>query len=427
MIKIYGIEAVPEKIMLRARADIEAVKEKVAEIIRNVRKQGDAALLDYTKQFDGVTLSKNQLKVSDEDIKEAYAHTPAETIIEIKKQIALSRKFAQADFSSITKEWKVSFAKDSYGGLKTTPIEEVGLYVPGGKNPFPTVMQILAVPAKIAGCRRVVAVINPKGNQYETLIAADLCGVDEIYRVGGAQAIAALAYGTETIKRVFKITGPGNPYVTAAKLLCFGQVDIDMPAGPSEALIIADEDANPEWLAADILARAEHGPDSAAVCVVPSKEMAQKVQDAVEAQKIKLSRGSYIETALDNYSAIVVSPGIEKTIEFANEYAPEHLELQVGNPEDLLPKIKNAGSVFMGYYNPVAVGDYASGVNHILPTGQWAKMFSPVSVSTYLKKVQFSKVGREGLSELKSIVDTIATVEGLDAHKESVDIRFKEE
>jgi len=427
MIKIYNLAEVPEKIMLRSRVDIDAVKPKVAEIIRNVRERGDEAVLEYTEKFDKVKLSIEQLRVSESDIKEAYENVPSATIDEIKKQIALSRKFAEADFSNITKTWQVELVKDSYGGLKTTPIEEVGLYVPGGKNPFPTVMQILAVPAKIAGCRRIVAVINPKEKQYETLVAADLCNVDEVYRLGGAQAVAALAYGTETIKQVSKIIGPGNPYVTAAKLLCFGQVDIDMPAGPSEALIIADENANPAWLASDILARAEHGPDSAAVCVVPSKELAQKVQDKVEKQKSERTRGSYIDTALDNYSAIVISNDFEKTIEFANKYAAEHLELQVENPEALLPGIKNAGSVFLGYYNPVAVGDYASGVNHILPTGQWAKMFSPVSVSTYLKKIQFSKVTKEGLGALRSIVDTIATVEGLDAHRESVDIRFEEE
>ena len=425
MIQIYGIKNVPEKIMLRARADVEAVKETVAEIIKNVRERGDEALLEYTEKFDGVKLTPKQLRVSEQEIKEAYENTPKETIDEIKKQIALARKFAKADFASIKTQWQTPLVANSYGGLKTIPIGEVGLYVPGGKNPFPTVMQILAVPAKIAGCKRIVAVVNPCGKQYETLIAADLCGVDEIYKAGGAQAIAALAYGTETIRRVYKITGPGNPYVTAAKLLCFGQVDIDMPAGPSEALIIADEGAKPSWLAADILARAEHGPDSAAICVVPTQAMALQVQEEVETQKSERTRGSYIDTALDNYSAIVVSSDIEETISFANEYAPEHMEVQTRNAEELLPKIVNAGSVFLGYYNPVAVGDYASGVNHILPTGQWAKIFSPVNVSTYMKKVQFSKVGKEGLVELQSIVDTIATVEGLDAHRESVDIRLR--
>lgn len=425
--KIYERNGVPEEIMLRARADVDAVKEKVADIIRGMKQRGDDALREYTERFDGVRIE--DFEVGRDEIEAAYEKVAPEVLDAMKKQVELSKKFALADFENLSKEWKIEISEGVEGGLKLTPVENVGLYVPGGKNPFPTVMQILAVPAKIAGVKNVVACTPPQKDGSilpELLAVADLCGVDRIYKMGGAQAIAALAYGTESVPKVLKVVGPGNPYVTAAKLLCFGEIGIDMPAGPSEALIIADEGANPAWLAADVLARAEHGPDSAAVLVTWDRNIAEKTLEEVERQKKERSRTKYIEEALKRYCAAVMVEDLDEAIEFANEYAPEHLEIQLEEPMKVLDKIVNAGSVFLGYYNPVAVGDYASGVNHILPTGQWAKMFSPVSVETFMKRVQFSYVDRGGLAGLKEIVDTIATLEGLDAHRESVDIRFKE-
>ncbi|MFH1424910.1 MAG: histidinol dehydrogenase [archaeon] len=424
--KIYEMGEVPKTIMMRAKTDVDSVKESVGETIKNIRKNGDTALRKYTEKFDRVLIE--DFKTSEDEIREAYEEIDPLVLEKIKEQIEYSKKFASADKKNLKEEWSVQLGEGIEGGLKLTPIESVGLYVPGGKNPFPTVMQILAIPAKIAGVEKIVACTPPQKDGKilaEVLVAADLCGVDEVYKMGGAQAVAAFAYGTESVPKVLKVVGPGNPYVTAAKLLCFGEIGIDMPAGPSEALIIADEGATPSWLAADILARAEHGPDSAAVLVTWKREIAEKTLEEVGRQKKERSRQEYIETALEKYCAVVLVKDLREAVDFANEYAPEHLELQVESPREILPLINNAGSVFLGYYNPVAVGDYASGVNHILPTGQWAKMFSPVSVETFMKRVQFSYVNKTGLEKLKGIVDTIADIEGLDAHRESVDIRLR--
>jgi len=261
----------------------------------------------------------------------------------------------------------------------------------------------------------------------EVLIAADLSGVDEIYRIGGAQAIATMAYGTETIKPVNKIVGPGNTYVTAAKMLVSEEVAIDMPAGPSEVLIIADKEANPRYIAADILARCEHSDDATAVLLTFSEEQADRVIEELNKQKKKLSRESTIDKSLAKYSAIIIMENIEEAVEFANEYAPEHLELMVENPYELMKKIRNAGSIFLGYYAPVAVGDYASGVNHVLPTSQYSKVFSPIGVETFMKKSEFEYLTEEGLKTLNNkIVKYIAAVEGFDAHARSVSIRLED-
>jgi histidinol dehydrogenase len=339
-------------------------------------------------------------------------------------------------FHELQKEHIPAWEKELESGIKVgekwTPIEEVGLYVPGGKNPFPTVQQILAVAAKTAGCRRVVSCISPRGKGYEVLIAANECGVTEIYRVGGAQAIAALSYGTETVKPVQLIAGPGSPYVTCAKILCQAKVGIDMPAGPSEAIILADGSCPTQfdlrtkasYCAADILARAEHGPDSAGVMVTDSAELARLTKEEIVRQYALLSRQEYIEAALSTYSAIIVTKTMEEAVAFTNRYAPEHLEILTKDPEKTMETIENAGSAFLGYYNPVATGDYATGINHVLPSCGWARQTSPVGVWTFMKRVQYSLLSKQGLERLRPIVQTIATIEGLDAHKRSVDIRF---
>ncbi len=435
MIKIYELDkssaAEMEKVMQRANQDIDNVKPKVEEIIQEVRVHGDEALVRFTREWDDTEYEQSKLVVSKADIDEAYANTDKQIIEKIKEQISLARRFHELQKEQVP-NWEKQLEDGITVGEKWTAIESAGLYVPGGKNPFPTVQQILAIAAKTAGCKRIVSCISPRGKGYEVLIAANECGVSEIYRVGGAQAIAAMAYGTKTIAPVQIIAGPGSPYVTAAKILCQSKVGIDMPAGPSEAIILADGSTTSEldlatkakYCAADILARAEHGPDSAGVLVTESMELAKLTQAEVEKQYQQLSRQKYIETALANYSAIVVTKSVDKSIDFTNEYAPEHLEILTEKPEATLEKIENAGSAFLGYYNPVATGDYATGINHVLPSSGWARQTSAVGVWTFMKRVQYSTLTKKGLERLRPIVQTIATVEGLDAHKRSVDIRF---
>ncbi|HEY9681317.1 MAG TPA: histidinol dehydrogenase [Oculatellaceae cyanobacterium] len=436
MIQIHELEKISHgdlaKVLNRAQEDLNKVKPKVQEIIETVRKDGDAALVRFTKEWDDPEYDKSKLAVTEADIDEAYANTPKETIEKIKEQISLARKFHELQKSQIP-HWEREIESGIVVGEKWTPIDAVGLYVPGGKNPFPTVQQILAVAAKTAGCPRIVSCISPRGKGYEVLIAANECGVKEIYRVGGAQAIAALTYGTETIKPVSLIAGPGNPFVTAAKIMCQERVGIDMPAGPSEAIILADGTVPKEldlqkkatYCAADILARAEHGPDSAGVLVTDSMELAKLTQKEVEKQFESLSRQDYIKTALTTYSAIIVTDSMKDAVDFTNRYAPEHLEILTEDPQNTLSDIHNAGSAFLGYYNPVATGDYATGINHVLPACGWARQTSAVGVWTFMKRVQYSSLSKEGLSRLRPIVQAIATVEGLDAHKRSVDIRFE--
>jgi histidinol dehydrogenase len=298
------------------------------------------------------------------------------------------------------------------------------LYVPAGKAPLPVVAQILATPAKAAGVPRKVVCFPPSADLPEIIVSADLAGADEIYRIGGVPAIAALAYGTETIQPVRFIAGPGNPYVQAAKLQVFGKVGVDMLSGPSEALIMADATSNPAYLAADILARCEHGGDSAGVVVTDSLAIAKQTLAEVKKQAPKLKRQEFIQKALDQYSAIIVVDSLEAMIAFANEYSAEHLEVQVKNPERLLSRLRNAGSIFLGDYAPVAVGDYASGTNHALPTGVAPTFASPVGVRMFLKSSGYQQLTKEGLGTLRPIVETLSDVEGLDAHKRSVQIRF---
>lgn len=435
MIKIFELDKMSErekeKILKRSSADILSVKKKVSAIIEDVKTKGDRALLEYTEKFDGVKLSKDSLKVSKEEIKSAYKNIDKKILNSIKRQITYSRKFALAQKSKIKKQWKIKIISGVIAGQKITPLESVGLYIPGGRAPYPTVMQILAVPAKIAGVKRIIAVTPPQKNgkiKDELLVAGDFAGVDEFYKIGGAQAIAALAYGTETVPKVLKIVGPGNIFVTAAKLLCFGEISIDMPAGPSEAIILADKTASPKFTAADILARAEHDPNAAGVLVTNSKELAIETKKEIKKQARELSRFDTIKESLKKNSAIIVTKTFGGAISFTNEYAPEHLEIQVKNPWKILQKIKNAGSIFLGNYAPVAVGDYASGTNHVLPTGQYAKMFSSVGVETFMKNSEFQFLTKSGLRKLNDeIIQNIAGVEGFDGHAKSVSIRFEKE
>ncbi|OGH14925.1 MAG: histidinol dehydrogenase [Candidatus Levybacteria bacterium RIFCSPLOWO2_02_FULL_37_10] len=413
-------------IMRRAHEDIEGVKREVFPIIADIRARGDEAILEYLERFDNVRLTKEELVVSEKDVREAYQNTDPLVLEAIRKQIALSRKFHHAQESQIPRQWEVETIPGVRLGQKKTAIDSVGLYVPGGTAPYPTVMQILAVPAKIAGVERIVGVTPPRGKNYEVIVAAEEAGVDELYRVGGVAAIAALAYGTETIKPVDKIVGPGNKYVTAAKLSVFGDVGIDMPAGPSEVLILADEEANPAYCAADMLSAAEHDPNAAGVLVTWSKKLAEETQKEIARQLPSLSRQHIIKQSLSKYSAIILVQNKDEAIEFANEYAPEHLEIMTGDCESLVDEIRNAGSIFLGEFGSKALGDYATGANHVLPTGGGAKMFSPIGVETFMKTSEVQYVTEEGLRTLAEIMKPIVEVENLDAHWNSVAQRLEE-
>lgn len=412
------------RIISRSRTNISQIKKQILPIIENIRLRGDEGVIEYVKKFDGVKLTPGTIKVTNQEIKEAYQKTEPLVTSIIKKQIVLSRKFHIEQLKRLDMKWQIETLKGIIVGQKRTPIESVGLYAPGGTAPYPTVMQILAVAAKTAGVKRIVAVTPPRSNNYEVIVAAKEAGVDEIYRVGGIAGIAALAYGTKTIKPVDKIAGPGNIYVTAAKILVFGDVGIDMPAGPSEAIILADEKTNPAYCAADILARCEHDPNAAGVLVTWSKNLALRTKKEIENQLPTLTRGDIVKKSLSKYSAIIITKDKDEAIKFTNEYAPEHLEILIQNPYRLLPKIRNAGSIFLGYYTPVPVGDYASGTNHVLPTGGWAKMFSPIGVETFMKISQFQSVTKKGLEKLAPIIDVLSQVEGLDAHWNTVSIRL---
>ena len=417
--------ATKEKIMRRAQADMESIQTYVKDWITKVKNEGDAALLEYIRKFDDKNFESSRLRVSPADIKESYEKVAPKTLAMIKEQIRISRAFHERQVAEIQKEWSIETVPGVVTGSRKVPVDAAGLYVPAGKAPLPTVAQILTVAASSAGVPRKVVCFAPTGNHYEIIVAANEAGADEIYRVGGIAGIAALALGTETIKPVNVIAGPGYPYVQSAKLQLFGKVGIDMLSGPSEALIIADETANPKFVAADILARCEHGGDSAGVAVTNSKTLAEAVQKEVERQTPLLNRQEYIQASVVGYSGIILVDTEEEMIDFANEYSAEHLEIQTKNPRAVFDKIRNAGSVFIGNYAPVAVGDYASGTNHCLPTGVAPKFSSPVGVETFMKNMEFQELTAEGLKNLQPIVNTITAVEGLDAHNASVNIRFE--
>lgn len=414
--------ATKKKIMDRAMFDISKIKEYVAEWIEVIKKEGDQGIVKYIRKFDNKSFNINDLKVTKDDIKNAYKKVSPKIVDVIKRQISISRQNA---LSKVRQETVLkSFVPGVQVGYKITPIESVGLTVPAGQVPLPTVMQILAVSAKAAEVPRVIACYPPTGDYPEMLIAADLSGVDEIYRVGGIAGIAAMAYGTESIKPVLKIVGPGSIYTQTAKLLVYGQVTIDMVAGPSEAIILADEFANPVYCAADILARAEHAPDATGLLVTYSEKLAKETKKEIARQIKYLSRKGIIEQSLDKYSGVVILKNMKKVISFTNEYSPEHLEILVKDPFALLPVIKNAGSIFLGAYAPVAIGDYASGTNHILPTGNWSKMVSAVGIETFQKSSEIQYLTKEGLENLEEIIDVVSGIEKLDAHWNSVNVRI---
>ena len=425
MIKIlkYG-EVATEDIFARAVPEVD-VAGVVSDIISNVRARGDEALFEYCKKFDGAAL--DALLVSEAEIEEAFAAVEPRFIEVLKKAAANIRKFHE-------KQLRNSFIINDESGIvvgqKVIPVDRAGLYVPGGTAAYPSTVLMDAIPAKIAGVREVVMVTPPSRDGRVNpviLAAAKIAGIDRIFKVGGAQAVAALAYGTESVPKVDKIVGPGNAYVAEAKKQVYGVVSIDMIAGPSEILIVADGKTNPRHAAADLLSQAEHDKMASAVLVTDSLEFAKAVQAELEVQIPELLRAEIARVSIDNCSKIIVADTLDKAIEIANEIAPEHLELLVDNPFDYLDSIRHAGSIFMGRNCPEALGDYFAGPNHTLPTSGTAKFSSPLSVDDFVKKTQYTYYTRDALKKVAEDVAFFATKEGLTAHAKSAIIRTENE
>lgn len=419
----YPDEAAIAKLIQRPQASVDKLEKPVRKIIEKVRKKGDKALLKLTKKLDGVQL--DTIAVAAEEINKAgtqVSEALKAAIRQAKKNIETFHNTQQETINIVetmpgVRCWRQSVA-----------IEKIGLYIPGGSAPLFSTVLMLAVPAQIAGCKEIILCTPPAKNGMihpAILFTAQLCGIEHIYKIGGAQAIAAMAYGTETVPKVFKLFGPGNAYVTAAKqIVQRDAVAIDMPAGPSEVLVIADETAVPSFVAADLLSQAEHGPDSQVILLTTSERMANEVQMAIEEQVKSLPRQTVVKAALKNSRVCIVS-SIDEALKISNQYAPEHLILACDNAESLLSKISNAGSVFIGNYSPESAGDYASGTNHTLPTNGYAAMYSGVSVDSFIKKITYQLLSKEGLQTIGSTVMEMAAAEGLDAHKNAVAIRLK--
>ena len=425
MIRILKYSEV-KKEELFARKNISSdIESTVREIIENVKANGDKALFEYTKKFDKAELSS--FLVTDGEIKEALNKVEPEFLEILKKAASNIRKFHE-------KQKRASFIINDESGVitgqKIIPMDRVGMYVPGGSAAYPSTVLMDSIPAKIAGCPEVVTVTPPgpdgKVNPF-ILAAASVAGIDKIFKVGGAQAIAALAYGTESIPKADKIVGPGNAYVAEAKKQVFGKVAIDMIAGPSEILIVADGKSNPAYLASDLLSQAEHDKMASAVLITDSEKLACEVQDEIEKQLEKLEREEIARASIDANGKIIVVEDIKTAIEISNELAPEHLELCVDNPFDILDSVRHAGSVFMGRNCPEALGDYFAGPNHTLPTSGSAKFSSPLSVDDFVKKTQYTYYTKEALARVAKDVAFFARKEGLTAHAKSALIRTEEE
>lgn len=425
MISIYSYGQVPaEKIFARSDdgADVSAA---VRDIVANVQKGGDAALRRYALQFDKAQVER--LEVSEEELDAAVASLEPALVELLQEAAARIRAFHR---HQVREGFVVSEEEGVVLGQKVIPLDRVGLYVPGGTAAYPSSVLMNCIPAKIAGCREIVMVSPPsRGGDIAPVIlaAARIAGVDRVFRTGGAQAVAALAYGTETIPKVDKIVGPGNAYVAEAKRQVFGKVAIDMIAGPSEILVVADGDSNPRHLAADLLSQAEHDKMASAVLVTDSAELAREVQAEIERQLPQLPRAAIARTSIDNNGKIIVTDDLAKAIEIANEIAPEHLELCVDDPFALLSQVRNAGSVFLGRSCPEALGDYFAGPNHTLPTSGTARFMSPLSVDDFVKRTQFTYYTKEALEKVSGSIARFARQEGLEAHARSALSRSEEE
>ncbi|MCR4599260.1 MAG: histidinol dehydrogenase [Acetatifactor sp.] len=400
-------------------------EETVNEILANVKANGDKALFEYTKKFDRYDLNAENIQVTRAEIDEAYTKLDAKLIEVIRKSAENIRAFHS---KQLRNSWFDAKPDGTILGMKITALEKVGVYVPGGKAAYPSSVLMNVVPAKVAGVDQVIMTTPPQADgsvNPGTLVAADIAGVDVIYKAGGAQAIAALAYGTESIPKVDKITGPGNIFVALAKKAVYGYVSIDSIAGPSEILVLADDTANPRYVAADLLSQAEHDELASAILITTSKDLAEMVSKEVDGFVAILERKEIIQKSLDNYGYILVAENMQDAIDAVNEIASEHLEILTANPFDTMTKIRNAGAIFLGEYASEPLGDYFAGPNHILPTNGTAKFFSPVNVDDFIKKTSIISYSRDALKKVNEDIQLFARSEGLTAHANSIKVRFE--
>lgn len=411
----------------RSPADVDPeIHGQVEAILGAVRARGDAALLEFTERFDRVRLQASELAVTAAEYDAAERAVGANTLGALRYAASRIEEFHR---HGLPRSWWVEDANGSLLGQQVRPLDRVGIYVPGGRAAYPSTVLMTAVPARVAGVPEIVLVSPPsqdKSLNAAVLAAARVAGVTEAYRVGGAQAIAALAYGTDTIRRVDKIVGPGNIYVALAKSKVFGQVGIDMVAGPSEVLVVADETADPQWVAADLLAQAEHDPMARAVLLTPAAGLLEGVATALDKRLVGLERGAVAAKALENNGALVLTRDLDEAVAIANALAPEHLELQVGDPFRLLSRVRHAGAIFLGRHTPEVIGDYVAGPNHVLPTGGTARFSSALGVEDFVKRSSLIHYSAKGLREARPHVRELARVEGLQAHGAAAEVRLSE-
>ena len=412
-------------LLKRSPSQYPEYEKTVSEILNNVRNNGDKAVFEYTEKFDGYKYDENTIRVTEKEINEAYDNYDKELIAIMERAFNNIKEYHEKQKQN---SWISTKDDGTLLGVKVSAIGKAGVYVPGGKAAYPSSTLMCVIPALVAGVERIVMVTpaNKEGKVADcTLVAAKICGVNEIYKVGGAQAIAALAYGTETIPKVDKIVGPGNIFVALAKKAVFGHVSIDSVAGPSEILVIADDTANPRYVAADLLSQAEHDQLASAILLTTSKELADKVSAEVDIFLKELSRTEIIEKSLENYGYIILCDSIDDAIDAANEIASEHLEILTKNPYETMTKIKNAGAIFLGEYSSEPLGDYFAGPNHVLPTNGTAKFFSPLSVDAFIKKTSIISYSKDALKEIHTDIERFALSEGLSAHANSIKVRFE--
>jgi len=414
-----------ESIVRRSMEDISSVYLDVRDIVQDIKNRGDIVSVEHYEKYKN-DITADDIVATREEIENAYKAVDPKIVKELKNAAKNIEKFHKAQLER--EMWSMEIMDGIIAGRLTRPMDAVGCYVPGRKASYPSSVLMTIIPAKVAGVKKIVVCTPPEEGMTvtpSTLVASDIAGADAVFKIGGPWAIASMAYGTEKVAKVDKIVGPGNKYVTAAKMLVFGVVDIDSPAGPSEVLILADETADPYLLAIDFISQIEHDEDAAGVLVCTSLELAEKVCKIIEDELENVPRKEIIMSALEKHSAVLVADNMDNAIEFTNEYAAEHLQIVTAEPFAVLPKIRHAGSIFLGAYAPVPVGDYASGTNHVLPTGQCAKMFSGLSVDDYIKKPTFQFLTKKGLEQLKDTVITLAESEGLFMHARAVRERFK--
>ena len=414
-----------DDIIKRSEEDINNIISTVNDILIDIKENKDHAILSYTEKFDGVKL--DTMLVSDEEINQAYDEIDDSLIEALKSAAANIKKFHKAE---IPTEWEMEVMDGIRAGQIIRPLEVVGCYIPGGREAYTSTILMTVITAKIAGVKKIVC-CTPTGKDKKIApamrVESHIAGADEIYKVGGAQAIGAMAYGSESIPKVDKIVGPGNIFVTGAKKLVYGDVDIEFPAGPSELLILADDSANPEFVANDFLSQAEHDPNAACIFVTDSEDLAVKVKKEIESLTLKAVRKEIIEASISKRGKIVLVKDMVEGIYLTNKYAPEHLIISTKDNNKVLNRINNAGSIFIGNYSPVACGDYGSGTNHVLPTAGGARMYSGLSTEDFIKKPTVQELSKEGLNTLKNTIIPIAEYEGFYAHADSVKIRFKDD